>query len=151
MAAPVIAGFTADKMSPAPGDVVREREAGCALPDEPHEIGAFTADQINTLGTSLTAPQISALSTTQIAGISSTTISSFSTAQLQAITTKDVAALSTDQVTALSTAQVTSKELAADKTEREQKCGGLTYHPADLATVDKERRKAAGAASAASR
>ena len=47
-------------------------------------------------------------------------------------------------------AQATSRELEADKADRERKCGGLSYRPADLAAVDKERRKAAEA-SAASR
>jgi hypothetical protein len=45
----------------------------------------------------------------------------------------------------IAAAQATSDRLAADKADREKKCGGLTYRPADLAAVDKERRKAASA------
>ena len=52
----------------------------------------------------------------------------------------------------ISGVQAAGHELEADKAERERKCGGLSYRPADLAAVDKERRKAAeAAASAASR
>ena len=52
----------------------------------------------------------------------------------------------------ISGVQAAGHELEADKADRERKCGGLSYRPADLAAVDKERRKAAeAAASAASR
>lgn len=51
----------------------------------------------------------------------------------------------------VSAAQATQAGIAADKAGMDQKCGALTYRPADVDAVDKERRKAAAAASAASR
>ena len=43
-----------------------------------------------------------------------------------------------------------TNEYNADKAAAEQKCGALTYHPADVEAVNRERRKASAVAAAAS-
>ncbi len=45
-------------------------------------------------------------------------------------------------------ADVANKAYAADQAAMDQKCGPLTYRPADMDAVTKERKKAAAAASA---
>ncbi len=49
-----------------------------------------------------------------------------------------------------SAAEALRVRIAADKADMDQKCGSLTYRPADVDAVDKERRKAAAMAAAAS-
>lgn len=48
------------------------------------------------------------------------------------------------------TADATSKVYTADQAAADQKCGPLTYRPADMDAVMKERKKAAATATAAS-
>ncbi len=43
-----------------------------------------------------------------------------------------------------------TNEYNADKAAAEQKCGALTYHPADVEAVNRERKKASAVAAAAS-
>ncbi len=47
-------------------------------------------------------------------------------------------------------AEAARTRLAADKADADQKCGAFTYRPADIEAVDKERKKAAAIAGAAS-
>lgn len=49
----------------------------------------------------------------------------------------------------LSDADVAASALAADKAAMDQKCGSLTYRPADVEAVNRERRKAAAPSVAA--
>lgn len=46
--------------------------------------------------------------------------------------------------------QAASKALSADRADMDQKCASLTYRPADMDAVTRERRKAASVAVAAS-
>jgi len=47
-------------------------------------------------------------------------------------------------------AEALRARLANEKADMDDKCGGFTYRPADIEAVDKERRKAAAVAAAAS-